>query len=146
MFIKFKSSNLSDAISELQDYIVEKDEKMKSFWILEVKKARAKASLSARGYYWVICTQCAIKIGCTKEAVHKMICLENHADIIKLPNGKIKLIPKETKEMKSDEFAQLITKARMWAQQELDLYIHTPEEWVEENRIRMLNEYERMFH
>lgn len=146
MLFKFKTSKLGDAFAEIQDYIAAKDEKDETSWIIEIKKARAKRSISQLGYYWTICTMCAIRIGCTKEAVHKMICLENNAEIIKLPNGKVKLVPSETKEMDSAQFSQLITKARQWAQMELDLNILTPEEFNEEARIKLMNDYDQMFY
>ena len=146
MIFKFKTSKLSDALSEIQDYVVEKDPKGDVAWIVEMKRARAKRSISQLAYYWIICTICATKIGCTKEQAHKLICLENQAEIIKLPNGKIKLVPSETKEMTTDQFSQLITKARQWALNELDLNILTPDEFNEEARIKLLNDYDQMFY
>jgi hypothetical protein len=72
-----------------------------------------------------------------------MLCLEFNAIVIKLPNNKLKLVPRETKELNTVEFSQLVEKGRAWAMTELGMDILSPEEFNEEKRIRLLNEYQR---
>ena len=147
MILKFQSKELSDVFTEMQDFIVGHETNKnegRTVWIMEIKKARARRSMSQNSYWWVICSQIALKLECHAEDVHKMLCLEFNAIVLKLPNGKMKLVPRETKELNTVEFSQLVEKGRAWAMAELGLDILSPEQFNEEKRLKLINEYERM--
>jgi hypothetical protein len=141
MTLKFRDDEIEKAVEYVRAYVDERE----GIFTVEVKKHYANRSVPQNSYWWSICKIIALHIGTTKEAVHKLLNQENNAEIIRLPNGKVKLVGGETKSMNTYEFSQLITKARVWADQELGLYIQTPEEFKEELIEKINNEYERMF-
>lgn len=141
MIKKFRDDEIDSAIEFVRQFVDERE----GIFTVEVKKFYANRSIDQNSYWWAICKIIALHIGTTKEAVHKLLNQENNAEIIRLPNGKVKLVGGETKSMNTYEFSQLITKARVWAEQELGIYIQTPEEFKAELIERINNDYERMF-
>lgn len=143
MFWKFKPTEIDSAVEKVRQWV---DEREARFFTIEVKKHREQRSLSQNKYWWIICMLIGTKLGIAKEAVHKLLNLENNGEIIHLGNGKVKLVPGETHTMDTAQFAALIQKARVWAQQEIDMYIMTPEEFKEHDYHRIKSEYETMFY
>lgn len=142
MIFKFKEEEIESAIEKIRQFVDEREGE----FVIEIAKNRSQRSLSQNSFWWIICTLVGTEMGITKEAAHKLLCLENNAEVIKFPNGNIKLIPRETKVLTTTEMAQLITKAMVWAQQELNLNIKTPDEYKQEELMRIRNEYSKMFY
>lgn len=142
MIFKFREEEIESAIEKIVQYVEERDGE----FVIEIKKNRRQRSLAQNGYLWVMCTIIGTHLGITKESAYKMICLENNAEIIKFPNGKVKLIPGGTSELDTAQMSQFITKVREFANQELGMYIKNPDEFKEEELMKIKNEYSKMFY
>lgn len=142
MIFKFHESEIESAVEKIIQFVDEREGE----FVIEIKKNRRQRSLPQNGYWWVMCTIIGTHLGITKEAVHKMMCLENNAEIIKFPNGKVRLIPGGTSDLDTAQMAEVITKTRVFAEQELGIYIKSPDEFKEEELMKIRNEYSKMFY
>lgn len=93
---------------------------------VEVKKFRNSRSLEQNRYYWRIVAIISEKTGYTKDETHALLgskFLKDHVDIQEGSEMKRYTVVKSSSSLKSDEMAQYIEEVKMWAAQELQLFI-----------------------
>lgn len=115
-FIPFDYDSYLNHLSTLEGEKVE----------VEVKKFRNSRSLEQNRYYWQIITKIAEHTGYTKDETHALLgskFLKDHVDIQEGEGMKRYTVVKSSSSLKSDEMAQYIEEVKMWAAQELQLFI-----------------------
>lgn len=93
---------------------------------VEVKKYRNSRSLEQNRYYWQIVSKISDHTGYTKDETHALLgskFLKDHVDIQEGEGMKRYTVVKSSSSLKSDEMAKYIEEVKMWAAQELQLFI-----------------------
>jgi hypothetical protein len=83
-------------------------------YIIEVKKNRPVRSLSQNKYYWALIEIVASSTGHTKREIEYAFKMERCVEVIELPGGRTKEIPKDTKDMDTTEFASVLNNLQQW--------------------------------
>lgn len=110
--------------------------------IVEIKIAREIRSNLQNKYYWVVMGIIGEHCGYRPEEMHELMKLKFlgfEEKTIKQTGEVLKSI-KSTKELQTNEFSNYIENIRLWALQDLDCYVCTPEEFDRE-QIELTTKY-----
>lgn len=124
MTFKFKGSDCLTAIEKVSDYCKDPDER----YILLVQKAKQKRSLAQNRFYWgVLVKMLSDYTGFTPNEMHQVL-----GDNLWSYEKDGKKFIKSTTEMNTAEFAANIDAARLFAQDNIGVYIPEPNEITNE--------------
>lgn len=124
MTFKFRGKDSFGVMEKISDYCKEPE----SQYVLRVEKAKQKRSLSQNRYYWgVLVKMLSDYTGFTPNEMHQVLG-ENLWNYEK--DGR-KFI-KSTTEMDTAEFTRRIDEARLFAQEQIGIYIPEPNEVTNE--------------
>lgn len=124
MTYKFKGSDVLTAIEKVSDYCKDADGK----YILLVQKAKEKRSLAQNRYYWgIVIKMLSDYTGFTSQEMHQVL-----GDNLWSYEKDGRKFIKSTTEMNTAEFAANIDAARLFAQDNIGIYIPEPNEITNE--------------
>lgn len=93
-------------------------------YYIQIKKHYKGRTKPQNDYYWDICTLIAVELGYEKDDIHRYC-----GDMFLRDNSGIIPKVKSTTSLNTKEMSDYIEQVRRWAQEELNIYCPTPEEY-----------------
>ncbi len=134
-----------DENSKRAFYSVLKDLKPDEY-IYSIKKNRSVRSVSQNNFYWAVIQLYAIHTGHTQKEIDGMFRMDRHFEIVEYPkSGRREKIPKDTSDLKTDEFTFLCNNLLQWGRENFpEVIVPRKEDLTYVQWMNISNEYDRV--
>lgn len=115
-------------------------------YVIEIKKNKPVRAIAHNKYYRVVLKYIAVASGeYDEDRLHELMKLKFNYEVVNTPRGGAYIIPGSTSKLSTEEFADFVSKVKMWAKDEYGVIIPERQDvdylrWMEIN-----NTYNKTF-